>query len=67
MAPWLELMVEKRGPTFDAEADSPWSKFEISSFFPKVEKEIEIFQDVCLRQSFALVFFYFPSDQSNSS
>lgn len=60
MALWLELIVERRGPTFDAEADSPWSKFEISSFFPKVEKEIEISQDVCLRQSFALVFILLP-------
>lgn len=60
MALWLELIVERRGPTFDAEADAPWSKFEISSFFPKVEKEIEISQDVFLRQSFALVFILLP-------
>lgn len=54
MTAQLELVVEKWCPTFDSEADSSWSKFEISSFSPKVEKEIQVFQDVCL--SYALVF-----------
>lgn len=49
--------IDERTATFDSEADSPCSKFEISSFFPKVEKEMQVFWDTCLRQSFALVFY----------
>lgn len=43
MVALLELGVDRRGPTLDSEADSPWSEFEISSFFPKVEEEIQVF------------------------
>lgn len=54
----LELILE--GPTLELEDGSPLSTFEISSFFPMVEKETQFFEDVCSRQHFAFVFYFTP-------
>lgn len=48
------------GPTLESEAGSLSSTSEISSFFPKVEKKPQVFQDVHLRQCFVLVSYFTP-------
>lgn len=52
--------MERRSSTLDSEAGLHWSKFEVSSSFPKVAEEIQVFWDVCMRQTFALTFVLFP-------